>query len=77
MVWLVRIQPGSTFSAHELRISIIANTNLAAAAGAVMAMLITWRKLGKPDVSMSCNGAVAGLVAITAPCVGYNLGLRS
>jgi len=61
--------PGSTLSAHELRISIIAaNTNLAAAAGAVTAMMITWLKNGKPDVSMACNGAVGGLVAITAPC---------
>ncbi len=59
---------GSTLSAHELRISIVvANTNLAAAAGAVTAMLITLRKLGKPDVGMTCNGALAGLVAITAP----------
>lgn len=61
--------PGSTLSAHELRISVIAaNTNLAAAAGAVTAMLIMWRKLGKPDVGMTCNGAIGGLVAITAPC---------
>jgi len=61
--------PGSTLSAHELRISVIAaNTNLAAAAGAVTAMLITWRKSRKPDVVMTCNGAIAGLVAITAPC---------
>ena len=61
--------PGSTLSAHELRISVIAaNTNLAAAAGAVTAMLITWLRNGKPDVGMTCNGAIAGLVAITAPC---------
>lgn len=59
----------STLSAHELRISIIAaNTNLAASAGAVTAMLITWLRNGKPDIGMSCNGAIAGLVAITAPC---------
>ncbi|AGK60939.1 ammonium transporter [Archaeoglobus sulfaticallidus PM70-1] len=61
--------PGSTLSAHELRISVIAaNTNLAAAAGAVTAMLITWKKMGKPDVGITCNGAIGGLVAITAPC---------
>ena len=61
--------PGSTLSAHELRISVIAaNTNLAAAAGAVTAMIITWLRNGKPDVGMTCNGAIAGLVAITAPC---------
>ena len=61
--------PGSTLSAHELRISVIAtNTNLAAAAAAMTAMFITWVKFGKPDVAMTINGAIAGLVAITAPC---------
>jgi Amt family ammonium transporter len=60
---------GSTLSAHELRISIIAaNTNLAAAAGAITAMFITWRRLRKPDVGLTINGAIGGLVAITAPC---------
>ncbi len=61
--------PGSTLSAHELRISVIAvNTNLAAAAGALTAMFIAWNKVGKADVVMTINGAIAGLVAITAPC---------
>lgn len=61
--------PGSTLSAHELRISVIAvNTNLAAAAAALVAMFITWVRSGKPDVVMTINGAIAGLVAITAPC---------
>ncbi len=61
--------PGSTLSAHELRISIIAaNTNLSASAGAVTSMFITWMRNGKPDVAMTVNGAVGGLVAITAPC---------
>ncbi|MDY6836178.1 MAG: ammonium transporter [Chloroflexota bacterium] len=60
---------GSTLSAHELRIAVIAvNTNLAAAAGAIGALVIVWIKTNKPDVSMSINGAIAGLVAITAPC---------
>ena len=31
-------------------------------------MFYTWAKYGKPDISMTCNGALAGLVAITAPC---------
>ncbi len=44
------------------------NTNLAAAAGAVMAMITVWVLFGKPDLSMTMNGALAGLVAITAPC---------
>ena len=43
-------------------------TNLAAAAGAVMAMIISWLISKKPDASMSLNGALAGLVAITAGC---------
>ncbi len=61
--------PGSTLSAHELRISVIAvNTNLCAAAAAMTAMLITWKKFGKADVVMTVNGAIAGLVAITAAC---------
>jgi Amt family ammonium transporter len=61
--------PGSTLSAHHLRISVIAaNTNLCAATAAMTAMFITWKKFGKPDVVMTVNGAVAGLVAITAPC---------
>ena len=60
---------GSTLSAHELRIAVIAvNTNLAAAAGAIGALIVIWIKTKKPDVSMSINGAIAGLVAITAPC---------
>ena len=43
-------------------------TNLAAAAGAIMAMIVSWLKGKKPDASMSLNGALAGLVAITAGC---------
>lgn len=47
---------------------ITVNTNLAAAAGALAAMGTVWMMFGKPDVSMTMNGALAGLVAITAPC---------
>jgi len=64
---------GSTLAATELRISIVAvNTLLAAAAGACMAMAITWIWHGKPDVGMTGNGVIAGLVAITAPCAWVN-----
>ena len=61
--------PGSTTSGENLSIGFIAvNTNLAAAAGAISAMITIWIKTGKPDVSMTLNGALAGLVAITAGC---------
>ena len=61
--------PGSTFGATDLRIGIVAvNTLLSASAGAIMAMAWTNWKWGKPDISMTCNGMLAGLVAITAPC---------
>ncbi|MFP4028278.1 MAG: ammonium transporter [Candidatus Brocadiia bacterium] len=60
---------GSTTSGTNLSIGTIAvTTNLAAAAGAVAAMLTVWFLEGKPDASMSLNGALAGLVAITAGC---------
>ena len=42
-------------------------TNLAAAVATVAAMIITWIRYGKPDVSMTFNASLAGLVAITAP----------
>jgi Amt family ammonium transporter len=61
--------PGSTFNAHHLRISVIAvNTNLAAAAGALMALITVFLKTKKWDVGMALNGVLAGLVAVTAPC---------
>lgn len=43
-------------------------TTLAAAAGAVTAMIIAWLAFGKPDVTMALNGVLAGLVSITANC---------
>ena len=44
------------------------NTNLAAAVATVVGMIFTWIRYGKPDVSITFNAALAGLVAITAPC---------
>jgi Amt family ammonium transporter len=61
--------PGSTFNASHLRISVIAvNTNLAAAAGGFVALLLVYLKTKKWDVGMAFNGVLAGLVAVTAPC---------
>ena len=61
--------PGSTLGATDLRIAQVAiNTNLAAVAGSAAAMLIWYFAFGKPDITMACNGMLAGLVAITAPC---------
>jgi Amt family ammonium transporter len=61
--------PGSTFGATDLRISVVAvNTLLSGCFGTVTAIAWTNWKWGKPDISMACNGMLAGLVAITAPC---------
>lgn len=58
---------GSTLSGTDLSIAHVAvTTTLAASAGAIFAMMTTWITMGKPDVSMSLNGALAGLVGITA-----------
>lgn len=60
---------GSTLAGTDTRLAIVVvNTMLASAAGALSACLYTWRKFDKPDLSMMCNGMLAGLVAITAPC---------
>ncbi len=64
---------GSTVSGTDLSITFIAvNTNLAAAAGAIGAMIVSWIRAKKPDLSMSLNGALAGLVAITAGCANVS-----
>ncbi|MGO8880962.1 MAG: ammonium transporter [Desulfomonilaceae bacterium] len=61
--------PGSTLGATDLRISVVAvNTNLSAVAASATALLLWYFLFGKPDISMACNGMLAGLVAITAPC---------
>ena len=59
----------STFGAMDFRFPIvIVNTILASAAGCLTAMAVVWKKFGKPDPSMTVNGLLAGLVAVTAPC---------
>ena len=64
--------PGSTTTGDGSIGYIAVTTNLAAAAGAVVAMFVAWVVIGKPDASMALNGALAGLVAITAPCDGVS-----
>lgn len=62
--------PGSTLGVGDgsLIARVAINTNLAAAMGGIVAMATVWKMFGKPDLSMAMNGALAGLVAITAPC---------
>lgn len=60
--------PGSTTAANGTIGYIAVNTCLAGCTGMLGAMISVWLKYGKPDVSMSMNGALAGLVGITAGC---------
>jgi Amt family ammonium transporter len=61
--------PGSTLAGTDLRISyVVVNTMLAGIVGALAAMVTLMLKGLKPDTTMMCNGMLAGLVAITAPC---------
>ncbi|MFW6134217.1 MAG: ammonium transporter [Elusimicrobiota bacterium] len=62
--------PGSTLSVGngDLIARVAINTNLAAAVGCIATLFTVWKVFGKPDLSMAMNGALAGLVAITAPC---------
>jgi Amt family ammonium transporter len=71
ILWLgwFGFNPGSTMAADAGAIGHILNTtNLAAAAGLLTATITAWLLLGKPDLGMTINGCLAGLVAITAPC---------
>ena len=64
---------GSTLNSSDFRLSVVAtNTMIAGAVGGLVAMFYMWIKYGKPDPSMTANGALAGLVAITAPCAFVN-----
>lgn len=60
---------GSTMAANPEAIShVVVVTNLAGAMGATSATMYTWLRVGKPDLGLTCNGCLAGLVAVTAPC---------
>ena len=64
---------GSTLNSSDFRLSVVAtNTMVAGAVGGFAAMMYMWIKFGKPDPSMTANGTLAGLVAITAPCAFVN-----
>jgi ammonium transporter, Amt family len=61
--------PGSTLAGTDLRISyVVVNTMLAGIVGSLASMVTLMMKNLKPDPTMMCNGMLAGLVAITAPC---------
>ena len=64
--------PGSELAADGAIGGIAVTTTIAAAAGAISAMLAIWIKAGKPDVAMAANGMLAGLVAITAGCAAVS-----
>ncbi len=67
--------PGSTMAADWASIAHIAvTTNTAAATASISALLLMWVISGKPDLSMTLNGGLAGLVAITAPCAFVSVG---
>jgi Amt family ammonium transporter len=67
--------PGSTMALDWGSIGhIAATTNIAAATASISAMLMMWFVSGKPDLSMTLNGGLAGLVAITAPCAFVSMG---
>ena len=67
--------PGSELAATANVPHIAVTTNLAAAAGGLTSTITTWTKDGKPDLSMTINGILAGLVGITAGCA--NVGMFS
>jgi ammonium transporter, Amt family len=77
ILWLgwFGFNPGSELAADGTVITVAVNTLLAACAGGVATTITIWLKTGKPDLAMICNGVLAGLVAITAPCGAVNAGM--
>lgn len=76
ILWLgwFGFNPGSTTVADKSIALIFVNTNLAAAAGCCAALIVSWIKFGKPEIGMTLNGALAGLVGITAGCANVSPG---
>ncbi len=77
ILWLgwFGFNPGSTMAADPGAIShIVVTTNMSAAAGALAATALGWILLGKPDIGMTINGALGGLVGITAGCAFVGMG---
>ncbi|MBD3177272.1 MAG: ammonium transporter [Armatimonadia bacterium] len=74
ILWLgwFGFNPGSTLAATVDIAHIAVTTNIAAAGGAVMAIVLAWGLYGKPDLALGLNGALAGLVGITAPCASVS-----
>lgn len=76
ILWLgwFGFNPGSLMAANAEAIAHIAlTTTFAAAAGTLSSTLVAWFTLKKPDITMTLNGCLAGLVAITAPCAVVTL----
>ncbi len=76
ILWLgwFGFNPGSTTAGNTDIAMIFVNTNMAAAAGAVVAMITSWLIFKKPEIGMTLNGALAGLVGITAGCANVTPG---
>ncbi len=77
VLWLgwFGFNPGSTMAADPNAIShVVMTTNTAAIAATLSSTIIAWIMLGKPDLGMTLNGCLAGLVAITAPCAFVSIG---
>jgi Amt family ammonium transporter len=69
------LNPGPSLGTTDFRAVIAVNTNLAAVTGAAAAMFFWNWSFGKPDISMACNGMLAGLVAISASCAFVGPGI--
>lgn len=77
VLWLgwFGFNPGSTMAADPSAIShVVMTTNTAAIAATLSSTFLAWILLGKPDLGMTLNGCLAGLVAITAPCAFVGVG---